>query len=161
MVRQISYRSRGTSRKRLRRGAVSVEFALVAPVMVLIMAGMVEAGRLIDTQMMMATAAREGARLASMDRDGLATGTSTNAKIEQDVKNFLAAAGVDETNVTVNITAVGEETAFDLDDPDTSQDLFELSVETPYSSALGLGPDTVEDRGLRASVVFRNGRLTN
>jgi Flp pilus assembly protein TadG len=137
-----------------------VEFALIAPVMVLIMAGMVETGRLIDTQMMMAGAAREGARLASMDRDGLATGTSTNDKVEQDVKNFLAASGLDEDDVTVSITAVDEDTAFDLDDPDNSQELFELTVETPFSAALGLGPDSTDDRGLEASVVFRNGRVS-
>jgi hypothetical protein len=151
---------RTRSSRRGRRGAVSVEFALIAPVMVLIMVGMVEASRLIDTQMIMASAAREGARLASMDRAGLAPGTSTNDKITADIKNFLEASGLSPDDVEVSITSPDDpDETLDLDDPDNSQELFRLSVEVPFSAALGAVPDVEDDRGLAASVVFRNGRV--
>ena len=64
--------------------------------------GMIELGRAFEMQNLLEVAAREGARFASMDRDGmLATGQSANQKLIQDVKNFLASNGIPEDNITV------------------------------------------------------------
>ena len=54
-----------------RRGVVAVEFAIVAPILVAIVFGMIELGRAFEMQNLLDVAAREGARFASMDRDGM------------------------------------------------------------------------------------------
>src|SRR4030067_683679 len=54
-----------------RRGAVAVEFAIVAPLLLSILFGMVELTRMFEVQNLLDTAAREGDRLAGMDREGL------------------------------------------------------------------------------------------
>lgn len=51
--------------KRSERGANLVEFAIVLPLLVLILAGMVDVGRAFNSYMVIANAAREGARAAS------------------------------------------------------------------------------------------------
>jgi Flp pilus assembly protein TadG len=48
------------------RGAAAVEFALVLPVLVLILLGIVDFGLEINSQAIIANAAREGARTASL-----------------------------------------------------------------------------------------------
>ena len=53
--------------RRNRQGASAVEFALVAPVFVVMVFGLIEFGRAIMVQQVMTNAAREGARLAILD----------------------------------------------------------------------------------------------
>ena len=55
---------RPISCRRTDTGAAAVEFALVLPVLFLIIAGMVDLGRAMYTQVMLTNAAREGARVA-------------------------------------------------------------------------------------------------
>src|SRR5690606_32800631 len=50
--------------RRNRRGASAVEFALVAPIFVLFVFGMVEYGRMVMVQQVLTNASREGARRA-------------------------------------------------------------------------------------------------
>lgn len=54
-----SLRARGAE-----RGAAAVEFALLLPVMLLVIAGIVDLGRALFTQIELTNAAREGARAA-------------------------------------------------------------------------------------------------
>lgn len=51
------------------RGAAAVEFALVLPVLVIIMMGIIDFGMVTNAQAIVANAARDGARSASMGRD--------------------------------------------------------------------------------------------
>ena len=145
-----------------RRGAVAVEFAIVAPVLVAILLGMIELGRAFEAQNMLEVAAREGARFASMDRDGLLDpGESANTKMVEDVKTMLASNGIPKDQVTVQIKDFDNpDQDFDLDDPLNDLKLFEVRVETNWS-AVSLTPvPTGSDRAMSASVVFRNGRAT-
>jgi Flp pilus assembly protein TadG len=50
-----------------RRGAAAVEFAVVAPVFILLVLGMLEYGRMIMVQQVITNASREGARRAVLD----------------------------------------------------------------------------------------------
>ncbi len=61
--------------KRGERGAAAVEFALVAPLLVLLICGIIDLGRAYATLNQLAAAAREGARLAAVlaDPEGDAT----------------------------------------------------------------------------------------
>jgi Flp pilus assembly protein TadG len=53
---------------RRRRGATLLEFALVVPVLMLILLGIMEFGWLTHNQLVVANAAREGARLAAVGK---------------------------------------------------------------------------------------------
>lgn len=145
-----------------RRGAVAVEFAIVAPVLVAILLGMIELGRAFEAQNMLEVAAREGARFASMDRDGLLDpGESANTKMVEDVKTMLASNGIPKDQVSVQIKDFDNPNKdFDLDDPLNDLKLFEVKVATNWS-AVSLTPvPSGQDRAMSASVVFRNGRAT-
>jgi hypothetical protein len=145
-----------------RRGAVAVEFAIVAPVLVAILLGMIELGRAFEAQNMLEVAAREGARFASMDREGLLDpGQSANAKMIADVKTMLASNGIPKDQISVEIKDFeNPDEDFDLDDPANDLKLFEVKVATNWS-AVSLSPvPSGQDRAMTASVVFRNGRAT-
>jgi Flp pilus assembly protein TadG len=80
--------------RRGERGQATVELALVVPVLLLILFGIMEFGRIFSAYLIITNAAREGARLA-------AVGASDTA-IEQRVED--AAAGLDLSRLTVTIT---------------------------------------------------------
>jgi hypothetical protein len=140
-----------------RRGTVSVEMALLSPIFVAIIAGLAEAGRLLDAQTTLATAARLGARLATMDRSDLENnGQSTNSKVIQDVRTFLDASNLPGAAASVFIVDPSDHTTpFNLDNPVNDMQLFELRVELPYSQLSGMASDTWS---MKAKVVFRNSR---
>jgi len=144
-------------RKRTRRkGAAAVEFAVVAPVFVAIVLGVAEASYLFDVQNQLATAAREGARLAGMDRTGLLQGQTTNDKITADIQNYLNANGLpgDQADVLI-VDPADHTTPFNLDEPSNHLELFELRVEMPYAALNGLGSSSSE-LTLSSKIVFRN-----
>jgi hypothetical protein len=149
-------------RQTLRRAAVAVEFAFVAPILITTAIGIVELTRAYDAQNLLETAAREGARFASMDRDGmLQEGQSTNSKLIQDVKNFLGSSGLDPADINVNVTDVDSPgTPFDLDDPDNDLKLFQVEIEIPYSSISYTPVNPAHDFNMTAAITFRNGQAT-
>jgi Flp pilus assembly protein TadG len=57
------------------RGAAAVEFALVLPVLLLLVCGIVDFGRALHAQVVLAQAAREGARLAALGESDTVTRT--------------------------------------------------------------------------------------
>jgi Flp pilus assembly protein TadG len=77
-----------------RRGAATVEFAVVAPVFLLFVVGIVEFGRALMVQQLLTNAAREGARVGVLDNSQ--TGDVTSA-----VSNYLAGGGVSGATTTV------------------------------------------------------------
>ena len=80
--------------RRDRRGTAVVEFALVAPILFLLVFGMIEYGRLVMVQQVLTNASREGAR------EGVLDGTTT-ADVQASVNNYLASATVTGATVTV------------------------------------------------------------
>jgi len=76
------------------RGSVAVEFALLLPVLLLIIFGVIDFGRAISDQITLTLAAREGARLASL-------GYSTSAV---QTRAQSAATGLSPVTVTVSST---------------------------------------------------------
>lgn len=148
--------------KPCRRGVVAVEFAIVAPVLLVIVFGMIQMGRAFEMQNLIDVAAREGARFASIDRTGmLAPGQTSNQKLSEDVKNFLATNGIDPGDITVEIKDHEDpETDFDLDDPANDLRLFEVRVSVNFSEVSLQPVATSDDYALTATVVFRNGRAT-
>lgn len=78
-----------------RRGAAVVEFAVVAPVFILVMLGMIEFGRMAMVQQVLTNSAREGARIGVLDG---ATAAAVGAKVDA----YLAAAGISGASVQVS-----------------------------------------------------------
>lgn len=60
------------NRRNHERGAAAVEFALILPVLLLLVFGIVEFGRVYNIQTSMTAAAREGARAMAIDNDSVA-----------------------------------------------------------------------------------------
>jgi hypothetical protein len=149
-------------RNNRRRGAVAVEFAIVAPILLAIVMGMIELGRAFEMQNLLEVAAREGARFASMDRDGmLEPDESANDKLIEDVKNMLASNGISRDDIEVTVRDhENPEQDFDLDDPENDLKLFEVNITVDWSSVSLTPVSTSNDHPLSANVVFRNGRAT-
>ena len=73
------------------RGAAAVEFALVVPLLLILLLGTVEFGRAYNAQISVTAAAREGARVMAVQDDNGAAQAATVA----------AAVGVSPVNVSV------------------------------------------------------------
>jgi hypothetical protein len=141
---------------------VAVEFAIIAPILLALVFGMIEMGRAFEMQNLLEVAAREGARFASMDREGmLDPDESANDKLIEDVKNFLASNGIPRDDIAVAVKDFENPTSdFDLDDADNDLRLFEVRITVDWSSMSLTPVATSDDHPLTARVVFRNGRAT-
>lgn len=58
--------------ERADRGAAAVEFALVLPLLLLVLFGLIDFGRALNAQIALTQAAREGVRLAALQQPGAA-----------------------------------------------------------------------------------------
>jgi Flp pilus assembly protein TadG len=89
-------RHKRTSNRSARdRGAAAVEFALVLPLLLLIIFGIIDSGRALSAQVILTGAAREGARLAALGQPNVVSRTQA------------AATGLNPVNVTVTPCAAG------------------------------------------------------
>jgi Flp pilus assembly protein TadG len=143
-----------------RCGAVAVEFACVAPLMLAVIVGLLELSRTYSVQNVLETAAREGARFAGLDRSGLMLQNQTpNQKLIADVKNYLASNNIDPSAVTVKVVKASNPTQeFNLDDPENALELFQVRVEVPYSKICYSAFKKTDDYNLSAVLTYRNGR---
>lgn len=135
---------------------------MVAPVLLAVVVGMLELSRVYSVQNTLETAAREGARFASLDRtDMLMQGQTANQKLINDVKNFLASTGMSKNDITVQVVdAASPTTPFDLDAPANDLRLFQIKIDVPYSK-VSLSPvKHYHNYNLSAALTFRNGRAT-
>ncbi len=134
----------------------------MAPVLLAILYGMVELSRVFEMQNLLDTAAREGARMAAMDRDGLLQeGESANDKLVNDVKNFLASNAISRDAVTVTVKDhENPDDDFDLDDPDNDLKLFDVSVSVDLSAVTNTALSSYNNGTLTGSITFRNGFAT-
>lgn len=77
-----------------RRGAAVVEFAVVAPLMIMMTVGMMEVGRLVMVKQIMVNASREGARQSVLPG-------STNASVASYVTQQLQGSSINGATVTI------------------------------------------------------------
>jgi Flp pilus assembly protein TadG len=61
------------------RGAAAVEFAIILPVLILLLVGIVEFGRAFQVQATLAAAAREGVRIMALEDDAAAARAATRS----------------------------------------------------------------------------------
>ncbi len=131
-----------------RRGAVAVEAAVILPVLLIMMLGIWEVGRMVQIQQILVNSAREGARLAA---GGYTTNSEpvTNAMVQQSVRDYLRASGLPSTaysNAEVALTCL---VSPGWSDPYQALplDKFEVKVTIPAGAAF----DSLRWSFLRAS----------
>jgi Flp pilus assembly protein TadG len=90
------------------RGNAVVEFALVLPILLLVLFGITELGRMIMTKNVLATASREGARYAAVHP----VSDSTDAKAR--VNEVLAAARIDASAINVVYDVAGHSVSVEV-----------------------------------------------
>lgn len=99
--------SRRASSQRSQRGQGLVEFVIVMPVFLVLLAGMLEFGLAFSDRLTLGNATREGARIAA----GLATGSDTSCSgdpsgvdttVVASLQNILKAGGSDVTLTNIN-----------------------------------------------------------
>lgn len=98
----------------IRRGVAVVEFAVVLPLLLLLLLGIWELGRIIHVQVIMNNAARDGCRLAAQAFIVNPSGSYTKIKYDTDTPNikgsiraYLQAAGITNlTGVTISFQFV-------------------------------------------------------
>jgi Flp pilus assembly protein TadG len=119
-----------------RRGAVAVEAAVAMTVLVILMLGLWEVGRLVHVNQVLVNSAREGARLAA---GGYVDGTPvTQAMVKQAVRDYLQAAGFPTAAVNgAQITLICNASPLWVD-PSSAKplDKFAVQVTIPSGSPL-------------------------
>ena len=84
-----------TRRDRDQRGAVVVEFALIVPLLLLVVFGIFEFGYMLNRDTIISNASRDGARVASLN--------GTGAEIRSAITTELAASGIVTTPSKIKI----------------------------------------------------------
>ena len=124
-----------------RAGGAAVEFAITLPVLMVLLAGVIEWGCFLQRQVSVVQAARDGALAASLTpRSGDAAATA-----EERARSSLELAGVDGAGATV--------TASTEDAPTGS--VVRVIVEVPYAPLLRLLPTPVVNRAESAFQLVR------
>lgn len=115
-----------------RRGAVTVEMALVLPIFTMLVFGIIEFGRGFMIMQLVTNAAREGCRRGIIDG-------STNSDVTSYIQTFMQTAGnVAPANTTVTITVTPA--AGNPANPGnslalcSSRDLVTVKVQIPFSA---------------------------
>jgi Flp pilus assembly protein TadG len=121
-----------------------VEFAVVAPIFLLIVMGIFEYGRMVMVQQIITNASREGARQAVLDG-------STTAEVTSTVTDYLANVAISGATITVTPDPPGD-AAFG--DPVT------VTVDIPFSQVSWLpAPRYLAATRLTASTIMRRESL--
>jgi Flp pilus assembly protein TadG len=105
-MRHIEQISRNTRSKRKMRGVAVIEFAIVLPLLVLIVTGLIEYGRLMWNYNALAKASRDAARyLSTVDANDLANEASqNNSTANKMVRDAALSAGLDITGLSIAIS---------------------------------------------------------
>lgn len=120
-----------------RRGAAAVEAAVVLPVILVLMLGVWEVGRLVQVTMTLTAAAREGARIAAGGTNSGSGTPVTASAVQQAVRDYLEAAGLPLTAVNGADVQVTNRSANNWTDPGYALpgDAFSVSITIPPGTA--------------------------
>lgn len=138
-----------------RRGAAMVEMALVLPLFVMLVLGIIEFGRAMMIANLVTNAAREGARMAVLDG-------STNADVTSTIRTFLRSAissslSDSDMPVTITITAAPGNTnpANNLANAN-SRDLVTVRVQLPFNKVALVPGDYLGGKQLTGQSAMRH-----
>ncbi len=116
-------------------GVVAVEAAITLPLLLILMLGVWEVGRLIEVDQVLCNAAREGARLAG---GGYVNGTPVTAtQVQQAVRDYMKASGLPLTAVNGALVQVNCQASPTWNDPSDALplDKFQVQVVIPQGAA--------------------------
>ena len=122
--------------KKNQRGQALVEFALVVPMLVLVVIAIVEFSRIWETLNLLTSAAREGARVASLTNP-VSTSQATTA-----AQNVLTAGGI-STPPTITVSG-----------PNASNEVT-VTVQVMFVPATGLSIPGISYRQLQRQATMR------
>ncbi len=132
-----------------------VEMALVLPLFLMLVLGIIEFGRAMMIANLVTNAAREGARMAVLDG-------STNTAVSSAVVTFLQSAagrGISSADISVTITVVA---AAGNPDPAnnvanaTSRDLITVNVQLPFNKVALIPGDYLKGKQLMGQSAMRH-----
>ena len=129
---------------RTRRGAAAVEFACVAPLLFVVILGIIEFGRAMMVSELLNNAARNGARTGAL------TG-SDNSAITSAVNNSLSGTGISGASSSIKVNGYSANASAAV-----SGDAILVSVTVPYANVSWL-PVTqfLSGKTLGSTVVMR------
>ncbi len=107
-----------------RRGVAAVEFGVLLPVMLVLLLGVWEVGRMVEVQQLLTNAAREGGRQAS-------TGTKSSSQVKDVVVRYLQQNGIPK--VTTSDVSVLSMPAGTPVEPNTGLQLDHYQVKVTIS----------------------------
>ncbi len=143
-----------------RGGAAAVEFAMVAPLFLMLVMGMVEYSIAINAYNTLYAAVREGGRLASMEFSAYVTpNQSANDKVIRDIRTFLNASGLPGNAVTIEITDVETGGTFDLAATANYMRMFRISASVPYDQISSTPISYFRGAVIQAQMVYRRGQV--
>jgi Flp pilus assembly protein TadG len=132
--------------RRNRRATAAVEFAVVAPVFLLLVFGMIEYGRMVMVYQVLTNASREGARVAVLDG-------ATSASVTSTVNTYLSSGTITGATVTVSPNPPSNAA---YGDPVT------VTVSIPFSQVSWLpSPMYLGGKTLTSSTVMRRETIDN
>ena len=140
-------------RRRSERGQALVETAIILPLLLFVVAGIVELGRAYQVSQVLNNAAREGARTAIMPfMDVAAAQTRTRDYMQSSGLSAYGTAAVTvDRNVTLNVSGTPESASqVDIAYP------FDFYILQPIAQLVVPNTTTGGALTLRASVVMRN-----
>ena len=137
-----------------RRGAVTVEMALVLPIFTMLVFGIIEFGRGFMIMQLVTNAAREGCRRAIIDG-------STNTEITNYVQTFMQTSGnvaPASTTVTITVTPATGNPANPTSSLATcaSRDLVNVKVQIPFSAVQLITAKYLSGKTLKGEASMRH-----
>lgn len=128
-----------------RRGVVAVEAAMVLPLLLILMLGVWEVGRMVQVNQVMVNAAREGARVAaggniSTGNNGVNSTDVDVALVQQAVRDYMTSAGLPSAAVSgaqislTNLSGAGWTNPVDANPNDAFRVTVTIPSGTPFNS---------------------------
>jgi Flp pilus assembly protein TadG len=137
-----------------RTATAAVEFVVILPLIVSLLLGAWEVGRLVEIEQILNNAAREGARQAASNK-------MTIGQVQSVVINYLTAAGVPVTNPDPNVVVQVKNLGFPGNPPPpddsplnaTQLDQFRITVTIPFSDVRWIALNLVTNAGTQMTGV--------
>ena len=151
-TRKLSVASRHRHKGRFDGGAAAVEMALVMPLLILMVMGIIDFGRIFNGEIQLSQAAREGARVAALGFSATNVATRTSAALNNPafqggtpaisvaVVDANGAAATRSAGVTVNVCVTS-------DPLDVKDNYAQVTVTISYRPIL-FGPATLSQKAV-------------